>query len=88
MGIFEHEDRRTLHRIVDHGAFDAAAQVQHLHAAVVRRNQGALGGGQRDQEIALGVLAVDAERSGESQWHLGDPDEMLAVAVGHMGVKE
>ncbi len=62
--VLEGEHRRALHRIVDHGALDAAAQVHYLDAAVVRRDQGALGGGQRDQKVALGVLAVDADRSG------------------------
>jgi hypothetical protein len=46
-------------------------EVEHLHAAVVRGHQRALGGGQRDDELALRVLAVDEERPGEAERHLG-----------------
>jgi hypothetical protein len=40
----------------------------------------ALGGRQRDVELALRVLAVDEERAGEADGHLRDADEVLDVA--------
>ena len=58
-GGVEDEDRGALHGVVDHGAGDAAGEVEHLHAAAVGGDQRAFGGRQRDQELALGVLAVD-----------------------------
>ena len=64
-GVVEDEHRRALHGVGDHGALHAAGQVQHLHAAVVGRDQRALGRRHRDQELALGVLAVD--RSGPAK---------------------
>ena len=48
--------------------------------AVVARHERSLGRGQRDVELALGVLAVDEQRPGETDRHLRDADEVLDVA--------
>ena len=86
-GVVEDEDRRPLHAVAHHRAGDAAREVEHLHAAVVGGDQRALGGGQRDDELPLGVLAVDLERAGEADRHLGDAGEVLDVALGDGGVE-
>ena len=41
----------------------------------------------RDEELALGVLAVDQQRAGNADGHLGHSDEILAVALGDVGVE-
>ncbi len=73
--------------IGDDRAGHAARAVEHLHPAVVRRHQRALGGGQRDQELAARVLAVDLQRAGEADRNLGHADEVLDVAAGDLRIE-
>ena len=54
----EDEHRGALHVVALDGAGHPAGEVEHLHPAVVAGDQRALGRGQRDDELALGVLAV------------------------------
>ena len=61
---------------------DAARQVEDLHAPVVGGDQRAFGRRERDQELALGVLAVDPERPGEADRDLRHAGEVLDVALG------
>src|ERR1044071_1656974 len=78
--VGQQEHRRALHELLDHGGLDAAARVEQAHPAAVAGDQRALGGRQRDVEVALRVLAVDPDRAGEAEWHLGHPGEVLDVA--------
>ena len=85
--ILEDEDRRALHGIGDDGDLHAARQVQQLHAAIVRGDERAFGGGHRDDEVALRVFAVDAQRAGKADRDLGDPGEVLDVAFGRVRIE-
>ena len=58
----------------------AAALGEQPHPAVVAGDQRAFGGRQRDEEVALGVLAVDPQRAGEADRDLRDAEEVLDVA--------
>ena len=78
--VVEDEDRGALHVVLDHRRLHAAALGQQPHAAVVAGDQGAFGGRHRDEEVALGVLAVDLQRPGDAERHLRDPGEVLDVA--------
>ena len=51
------------------------------------RDQRALGGRQRDVELALRVLAVDEQRAGHTERDLRNADEVLDVAGGQIGVE-
>ncbi len=86
-GVVEDEDRGALHGVLDHGRRDAAGLVEDLHAAAVGGDERALGGRQRDQELALRVLAVDSQRAREADRDLGDADEVLDVAARHRRVE-
>ena len=79
-GALEQERRRALHAVVHDRRLHAAGGVQQLHAAVVGGHQRALRGRHRDVELALRVLAVDEQRPGDPERHLGDPGEVLDVA--------
>ena len=79
-GALEQERRRALHAVVHDRRLHAAGLVQQLHAAVVGGDERALGGRQRDVELALRVLAVDEQRPGEADRDLRDADEVLDVA--------
>ena len=83
----EHEDRGTLHVVALDGAGHAAAQVEHLHAAIVRSDQRPFGGGQRNDELTLRMLAVDLQGARETKRNLRDPGEVLDVALGGRRVK-
>ena len=85
--IVEDEYRRALHVFLDHRRPDAAALVEQPHAAVVAGDQRALGGRERNVEVALGVLAVDPQRTGQADRHLGHADEILDVAGQHAGIE-
>ena len=66
--------------MLDDGGGDAAGFGEEAHAAVVAGGEGALGGGEWDVEVALGVLAEDAERAGEADGYLGDAGKVFDVA--------
>ena len=85
--ILKDEDRRALHRIGDDGDLHAARQIHQLHAAVVRRDERAFGGGQRHDEVALRVFAVDAQRTGKADRDLRDPGEIFDVPFGRMRIE-
>ena len=68
----EHEGRSALHRVIEDRGRHAAGLVQHLHAPVVARDQGALGRRQRNVELTLRVLPVDEQRPGDADRHLRD----------------
>jgi hypothetical protein len=76
-----------LHPVVEDRRLDAARRVQQLHPAVVAGDQRSLGRRQRDVELALRVLAVDEQRSGDADRHLGDADELLDVPGQLRGVE-
>jgi hypothetical protein len=78
--VGKHEQRRALHRVVEHGGADAAGLAAQTHAARVARHQRALGGGHGHVELALGMLAVHEHRTGQPDRHLRDADEVLDVA--------
>src|SRR5919109_52120 len=81
-GALEDEGGRALHLVGHDGGGDAARLAQQPHAAVVARDQRALGGSERHVELALGVLAVDEQRPGHAERDLSDADEVLDVALG------
>ena len=83
-GRLEDEHRRPLHLVVDDGAvITPPDRLSDLDAAVVRGDQGALGGGQRDEVLAPGVLPSDAQdRPREADRDLGHAGEALDVALG------
>ncbi|OQC19618.1 MAG: hypothetical protein BWX71_02608 [Deltaproteobacteria bacterium ADurb.Bin072] len=86
-GRVEHECRGPLHLVLDHRGGHPAAHVDDLHAAVVGCHQRPLTGAQRDEEIALCMLAVYSERTGETHGDLCHAGEVLDVAPGHRRVK-
>ena len=86
-GALEQERRRALHAVVDDRRLHAARLAEQLHAAVVGGDERALGGRQRDVELALGVLAVDQQRAGDADRHLRDADEVLDVARHERGIE-
>ena len=86
-GVVEDEDRRALHELLDDRGLDAAALAEQPHAAVVAGDQRAFARRHRDVELALGVLAVDAQRPGEADRHLGHAHEVLDVARQHAGIE-
>jgi hypothetical protein len=86
-GALEDEHGRALHLVVHHGAGHAAGEVEHLHAPVVGGHERALGRGHGDEEVPLGVLAVDGEGPGEPHRHLRHADERLDVALEDVGVE-
>ena len=61
-------------------ALDSAALGEQTHAAVVAGDQRTFGGGERDEEVTLGMFAVDANRPGDADGHLRDANEILDVA--------
>ena len=61
--------------------------LEQAHAAVVAGDQRALGGRQRNIEVSLGVLAVDAQRTGHADRNLRDAGEVLDVARQHARVE-
>ena len=83
----EDEHRGALHVVALDRAGHTAGQVEDLHPPVVGGHQGALGGGQGDQELALGVFAPDMQRPRESQRDLGHTGEVFDVALGHPGIE-
>ncbi len=86
-GVIEDEDRGALHGVLDHRRGDAAGLVEDLHAAAVGGDQRPLGGRERNQELALGVLAVDQQRPREADRNLRHADEVLDVAARHRRVE-
>ena len=86
-GGLEDEDGRALHAVVGDGALHAAGQVEHLHPAVVRGDERALRRRHRDEEVAVGVLAVDRQRPGDAERDLRDADEALDVALQRVRVE-
>lgn len=83
----EYERGRALHLIVHHGRLDAAAFAEQTHSTVVAGDQGALGCRQRHIEVPPGLLAVDAQRTGDANRHLGRPGEVLDVSRQHSGIE-
>src|SRR5204863_6388838 len=79
VGVVETERRRSLDRVVYHGAAHPSRLARDLHAAVVARHQGALRCGQGNKELAPSMLAVDQKRAGEPEWHLGHAGEVFDV---------
>jgi hypothetical protein len=74
-----------LHRVVEHRG--RTPPLGSTHAAVVARDQRALGGRERHVEIPFRVLAVDTERSCQADRHLRDAHEVLDVAGQYSGVE-
>jgi hypothetical protein len=83
--VGEHEHRRPLHRRLDDGRLHASALGDDAHAAAMACHQRAFRRRQRNVEIALRMLAVNAERAGEADRHLRHPDEVLDVPRGAAG---
>ena len=83
----EDEGRRALHAVVEHGGLHAARLVEELHAAVVGGHERPLGRRERHVELALGLLAVDEQRTGEPDRDLGHAGELLDVAGQDRGVE-
>ena len=61
-------------------AFAPPHSAEQPHAAIIARDQRAFGRRHRHVEVAVGVLALDQERAGEPDRHLGRADEILDVA--------
>ena len=78
-GALEHEGGGALHGVIEDRGLHAADLPEHLHAAVVARHKGALGGRERHVELALRVLPVDQEGPGDADRHLRYAGEVLDV---------
>ena len=78
-GALKHEGRGPLHGVIEDRGLHAADLPEHLHAAVVARDKGALGGRERHVELALRVLSVDQERPGDADRHLRRARKVLDV---------
>ena len=79
--ITEEKYRRALHVLLDDRGAHAAAFGDQPHAAVVAGHQRAFGGRHRHVEIALRMLAVDPQRTGDADRHLRHSGEQLDVAA-------
>src|SRR5205823_14473985 len=71
--IPKREGRGPLHALFHDGCSDPAALGEEPHAAVVAGHEGPLGRGQRYEEVAVGVLAVDANGPCHSNRYLRHP---------------
>ena len=86
-GVVEQEHGAPLHGALDNRRLDAARLREQPHAAIVARHQRALCRRQRDEEIAAGVLAVDPERSGETDRNLRHAEKILDISGNDGGIE-
>ena len=86
-GVAEHEDGCPLHGVVDDRRRDSTRFAGDPHASAVAGDQSALGGCQRHEVLSARVLAVNEQRAGEPQGHLGHAAEALHVPGYNAGIE-
>ena len=84
--IRKYKHRSALHGIIHHSGFNPATHIKQFHTAIIRGHQRAFGSRHWDQKIALGILAVDGYRPGNTNRHLRHANEMLHVTTQSVGV--
>ncbi len=66
---------------------DAAALGEQAHPAAVAGNQGAFGCRKGNIKVAVRVLAMDTQRSGEAEGNLRDAGKVFDIARQRAGVE-
>ena len=81
--VLPDEYRRALHILLDDRGLHAPTFGEKPHTAAIARNKRSFRGRHGYKKIALGMFAIDAQRSGKADRYLGHSDEILDIARQH-----